>query len=457
MKFPFIEGGRKTMRKIETFKKWSLLIAFLLLASCSNEETSYTPEEAGNEVIDLLREENFQTIYNDWFDDDLKESLSADELEMDWERLMEESGDFIEIQTLQSEGRGEGVNTVEANMVYSDLLFDIRMIFNEQQRLIGFHLSDGTANITLPDSITEEEIIVGEETAYPLDGILTMPKDNQENLPVVILVHGSGPSDRDEAVFAYKPFRDIAWDLAEQGIASVRYDKRTYTHGKELAQDTTVYEETVEDAVLATDLAKSDNRIDENNVFLIGHSLGGMLAPRIDAQGGDYAGLIILAGSPRTLWEIVYDQNMELIENYIADEAEKEEQTILVEEEYQKAQQLGDMTDEEALGMNVFGMNGYYLKEMDQFDVAATVSELEKPLFILQGEDDFQVDFEKDFMLWQDLLEGRENATFKSYPNLNHFFIDYEGPNQGTVAEYETPNQVEPEVIEDIGAWILEN
>src|SRR5699024_1044553 len=109
-----------------------------------------------------------------------------------------------------------------------------------------------------------EEIIVGEGTDHELGGTLTLPKENQENLPAVILVHGSGPQDRDETIFSNKPFRDIAWGLAEQGIAVVRYDKRTLVYGEEIERDLsnlTAYEETVEDAIRASELAKNDERI----------------------------------------------------------------------------------------------------------------------------------------------------------------------------------------------------
>lgn len=448
------------MRVMKGIKKWGLLLVIILLAGCSNDNTELTPEAAAQDVIDLLRTEKYKLVYDDWFDEDLQESLAMEEIEHDWQLLIEDSGEFVEVNFLQSEKRGEGLNIIEATIEYTNVTFDIRMIFNEKMRLVGFSLSDGEANASLPDSIDEEEIVVGEGTDYELGGTLTLPKGKQEKLRAVVLVQGSGPSDRDESVFAYKPFRDIAWGLAEQGIAVIRYDKRTFTHGEKLAEEMgsklTVYEETVEDSILATELIKSDNRIDEKNVYLIGHSLGGMLAPRIDAQGGDFAGLIILAGSPRSLWEIVYDQNNMLIENEIKDESVKKEQEALVNEEFKKAQQLQDMTDEEAQGLTVFGMPGNYLKEMGQYDVAAAVSELEKPLLIMQGEDDFQVYFEKDYRDWQELIGESENALLISYPNLNHFFINYDGPDKGTITEYDTPNQVDIEVIKDIAQWIIE-
>ena len=159
----------------------------------------------------------------------------------------------------------------------------------------------------------EERIVIGENTKYPLNGLLTLPADVATPVPAVVFVHGSGASNMDEKVGKLTPFKDLAQGLARHGIASVRYDKRSFAHGFKMLRDkgleVTVKTETIDDAILATELLKKDPRIDPERVFIIGHSMGGMLAPRIDAEGGNYAGLIIMAGSPRKLEEIILDQN----------------------------------------------------------------------------------------------------------------------------------------------------
>ncbi|GGN64780.1 MULTISPECIES: alpha/beta hydrolase [Oceanobacillus] len=435
-----------------------LIILVLLIGCAKDDPPAPTVEEAGEEVIGLLQAGEYDKLYEIWFSNELQESLSAVELARDWEEKVTE-GDFVELSSLQADNLTEDLDVVEASLEYTTDYFDIRLIFNKETRLVGLSLSDGFTKRELPESIKEEEIIVGKETEYELEGLLTLPKEGEGKFPAVVLVHGSGPSDRDETAFAYKPFRDLAWGLAEQGIAVIRYDKRTLAYGNEMAKHTahlTVYEETVEDAIRAAELVKSDPRIDPEHVYLAGHSLGGMLAPRIDAEGGDFAGLISLAGSPRPLWEIIYEQNLYLIEKLIANEEEQKEQLASVEEEYQKAQNLQKLTTEKSKEVTVFGINGYYLKEMAEYDVQSYIGELDKPLLILQGEDDFQVFYDKDYAYWQELLENHDDATFISYPGLNHFFIAYEGAGEGTLREYEYPNQVDENVIQDIGEWILE-
>lgn len=432
------------------------VFAFILISGCVREEL--TLEEAGQEVLRLLENEEFHIVHETWFSEKLQESLPEDELAETWkEKTINE--EFIEIISLTAEKQTENLDTVEATLDYSGIQFDVRMIFNDNLQLVGFSLSDGMIKLDKPESIVEEEIIVGEGTEFELGGTLTLPVNTGEKLPAVVLVHGSGPNDRDETQFSYKPFRDLAWGLAEKGIVVLRYDKRTFSYGPESIKNPnefTVYEEVVEDAVRATELLKRDSRIDEEKVFLAGHSLGGMLAPRIEVQGGDFAGLIILAGTPRPLWEVIYDQNLNSIEMFVPDEEEKEEYLLQIEEEYEKAKNLQHLTAEEAKEMTIFGIGGYYLHEMDEYKVTELISQIEKPFLVLQGEDDFQVFVEKDFVLWQEVLQNDKDATFINYPGLNHFFIVSEGPFKGTVQEYETPGLVETRVIHDIADWIHE-
>src|SRR5262249_52803909 len=129
--------------------------------------------------------------------------------------------------------------------------------------------------------------------------------------PCVVLVHGSGAHDADETIGPNKPFRDLAWGLAARGVASLRYEKRTYTHPKKLAEHKgpfTVKEEVVDDAVAAVRLALSHKEVNAKKVFLLGHSLGGLMAPRVGEQEPRLRGLILLAGCTRPLEDLVLEQ-----------------------------------------------------------------------------------------------------------------------------------------------------
>ena len=307
------------------------------------------------------------------------------------------------------------------------------------------------------DAYLEEPLLLGTGTEYVLAGILTIPQGDipQNGFPVVVIVHGSGPVDMDGTVFAYKIYLDIADYLSLNGIAALRYDKRSYAHGVKLIEEfggsLTVYEEVIEDALLAAELLKNDPRIDENKVFIIGHSLGGMLAPRIHASGADFAGLILLAGSPRFLLDISYDQNVDYIEKMMTDE-EKENALASLSGWSNMVNRIVNMPDEEA--KNVFidaNLSAYYLKDLYYHPASDYIKNINIPYLVLQGTDDFQIKPDKDYAQYKELLSGRDNVTFILYERLNHMFME---STTGYLDEYYIPDNVDVQVLEDIASWI---
>ena len=304
-----------------------------------------------------------------------------------------------------------------------------------------------------------ESIIVGKGTNYPLHGLLTLPDDTTKPVPAVVFVHGSGASNRDEKVGKLTPFKDLAEGLAAHGIASVRYDKRSFAYGRKMLKEKniTVKEETIEDAVRATQLLRKDGRIDRNRIFIVGHSMGAMLAPRIDAQGGNYCGLILMAGSPYKLEDIILRQNQQamgglnkLLQWIAAFQVKKLKKTFAG---------LYDLTDEEAKKRKFAGGTTlYYFKEMGEHPAPGFLKLSRKPLLILQGEKDFQASAAVDFTGYQTLLEGHDNATFKLYPGLNHAFVPALSDDINKARkEYAEERHIGDEVIGDIARWILAN
>ena len=304
----------------------------------------------------------------------------------------------------------------------------------------------------------EERIIIGEGTKYPLNGILTLPDEINDKVPAVVMVHGSGASNMDEKVGKLTPFKDISEGLAKRGIASIRYDKRSFTHGFKMIRekDVTVKVETIEDAVMAAELLQADSRIDTDNIYIIGHSMGAMLAPRIDAEGGAFKGLILMAGSPRKLEEIMMDQNQMVLAQV------KGLTGAIVKKQVAKLSKLFDglyeMTDEEAKSKKVGGGTTlYYFKEMGEHPASMYLEKLEKPILILQGEKDFQATVEKDFEGYKQLLGEKENVTFQLYEGLNHAFVpSVYGNIMKAKQEYNVEQRVSEKVIIDIASWIHE-
>ena len=307
-----------------------------------------------------------------------------------------------------------------------------------------------------------EKVTVGAGTEYPLKGLLTIPDGATGPVPAVVMVHGSGSSNMDEKVMKLTPFKDLADGLAAHGIASIRYDKRSFAHGrkmlKNLGADLTVREETVKDAVLAIDILKSDRRIDSDNIFILGHSMGAMFAPRIDAEGGDVKGLIMMAGTPHRLEDIVIRQ-LRQSQDPGGNPALRWVTGLEDKIFSKKFDGLYEMSDEEAKKKKFAGGTTlYYFKEMGQKTASDYLLESSKPAIIMQGGRDFQVLADDDFKAFKEQLAGRDNITYKLYPDLNHCFVTaiYDDILKAS-KEYGVERHIGEEVIGDIAKFIAEN
>ena len=301
-----------------------------------------------------------------------------------------------------------------------------------------------------------EIIIVGKGTKHPLNGLLTLPESVNGKVPAAVFVHGSGASNMDEQIYRLTPFKDLAEGLAERGIASIRYDKRSYVYGREMRkQCITVREETIEDAVMAADLLRSDPRIDPDGIFIIGHSMGAMLAPRIDAEGGRFRGLILMAGSPYRLEEIVIRQLKQAgrSKGGIVKAIVRLEEIIFGK----KFAGLYEMPDEKAKKKKFAGSATlYYFKEMGRKTAVDYLKASDKPVLIMQGGKDFQVLPSEDFAGFRKQLEGRNNIDYRFYEDLNHVFV--KGIYNDILKagkEYKVEQHIGAEVLDDISAFIM--
>ncbi len=321
---------------------------------------------------------------------------------------------------------------------------------------------------TLPAAepeVTEEyveHVVKVGKGEFPLEGILTLPNGVQKP-PVVLLVHGSGQSDKDETIGAAgnAPFADIAHGLALQGIATLRYDKRYYEYPELAASTITIWDEVLDDVAEAVALLSETQEVDAGHIFVLGHSLGGMLAPYIVQENPQVAGMVSLAGSPRGLWEIVYDQNIALMQATELTEPERASLEEMLQQEYDRLVGLvadvrdGQLGEEDGrLSEVLFGVSGYYWASLAKIDVAAAAQDIPVPMLILQGEADFQVYPERDFAAWQTLLTGKENVTFHLFEGLNHLFMPSNGAMDLT--EYDEEAHVSQDVIDMVADWIKE-
>lgn len=293
----------------------------------------------------------------------------------------------------------------------------------------------------------EMEMQVGEGAAA-LPATLAVPRGTGP-FPAVVLVHGSGPHDRDETIGPNKPFLDIARGLAEQGIAVLRYEKRTKARPQDFASKPFgVDEETTHDAVQAVATLRGVDGIDPKRIHVLGHSQGGMMAPRIAAMSGHVAGLVLLAAPSRSLLDIVIEQNRRLavLDDGKTSDAERDAITALIEQ-VRTTRDAATAADTKT----VMGLPAGYWRSIDAVDAIADAKQVALPMLVLQGTRDIQV-VDADWQRWRAAFHGNGKVTFKLYDKLNHLGIAGEG--EGSLAEYQQPGHVDAQLIADVAGWI---
>lgn len=412
------------MKKILLFFIGSLFLVSTLHAQQTNLQRAAT-------ILQWMKDTQCDSIYA-CFDAKMQQAISSSQLKDMWTQVEQQLGPLEK----EKEWKQDAIDGTV--VYYTDLKFQrapLRFLvaFNSENKVSGLRLlpvpPEEKPLVAPFDSTHLEESPIEVTTGnYKLPGILTRPK-GKAHLPIVILVHGSGPQDRDGSIGPNKIYRDIAWGLAAKGIAVLRYDKRTYVYGKSSVlegKEITPDEEVVEDAVSACQLAASLPFIDKRKVFLAGHSLGGLLAPLIATRCPSVTGLILLAAPSRPQDDILKEQ-IRYLGSLNGNTDEK-----LLAQQYQQIKAAAPQI---------------YWDYLDKYAPVMTACSLSIPMLFLQGERDYQVTMQ-DFAMWKLGMFGKTNATFQSYPTLNHCFM--EGTGKSTPMEYNHPARVSGKVMEDI-------
>ncbi|GCE28955.1 hypothetical protein KDA_44390 [Dictyobacter alpinus] len=428
---------------------------------------STSSSELARRVVEQLAQEQFEQV-EALLADNLKPFLSAGQMRTTWQTIALQAGDFqqqLAIQTIQTPQAVVEVVTC----AFARTQLDINLAFNTAEQIISLTVTpvgsvERQANTTYdappyarPEAFQEQEIQVG-TGEWALPGTLSLPVGTGP-FPAVVLVHGSGPADRDETIPPNKPFRDLAWGLASKGIAVLRYEKRTHVYGDKLVAlnaKITVQEETIEDALLALEVLQKRPEIDQQQLYLLGHSLGGYLMPRILSApaAANVQGAILLAASARPLEDMILEQVSYI--NSLQDNAPAGQQQLDVLKQ-QVAQvkdpQLSLETPKSSLPFNTPPSYWLDLRGYQPVEIARHQAQ---PLLILQADNDYQVT-QDDFQLWQNALKDRTNVTFKRYPGLHHLFMPTEqADHKATPASYQIPGHVSAAVIDDIANWITQ-
>ena len=329
---------------------------------------------------------------------------------------------------------------------------DTRITLNAQHKVSGLLFSPSSAGSEYhppayadPAKFEEQDITVSSGN-FELTGTLTVPKGSGP-FPAVVLVHGSGPHDRDENVFGNRPFKDLAWGLAGHGVATLRYDKRTQQYGAALDPKTlTVDQEVVDDAIAAVRLLTKRQDLDRKRIFVVGHSLGAVAAPYTATRESQIAGIVMLAASARPVYELVPEQ-----QEYIfrLDGRLGPAESAQLERVRGKVEKIRQGTYGQADKM--LGAPSSYWHDLDRLDPIAHAEKLNIPILIVHGSRDYQVT-SKEHRLFKDALAEKNNVTFKMVDGMDHLLRIGQGPS--APAQYRQVGHVDAQVITLIAEWI---
>ncbi|OOZ83533.1 hydrolase [Bacillus cereus] len=387
----------------------------------------------------------------------LQKVISEKWLENYWKEIPSQlqAGSLIEIGEIKQKETNSVHTNVEIKLVFEQITVPLLMKLDSSGKIDDFQLSMPFSPVadrplySKPESFVDKEVVVG-SGAFPLPGTLSVPK-GKGPFPAVILVHADGAADQDETAYALKPFRDLAEGLASKGIAVLRYNKRTYEHGlkTELSPFYTVDKGTTDDALLATQFLKNEPLINKNQIYILGHSLGGMMVPKMieKDQPQNIAGAIVMGGAARAFIDGALDQ----LEYRLSIGAMKPEEYKFYKSQFEL---LNDPNFSSQNPPKDFQLGSpVYWDSIRKIKAAEMSKEQKTPLLILQGERDFQVQSKIEIPFWKEQLKERDNVEYRLYPKLNHFFTEGDG-ELSKPEEYYSPANIPEYVINDIANWV---
>lgn len=440
------------------------LMYFLIVAftAVSYAQPSALQTQA-EQFVDRMVKGDFAAAVGD-FDPTMTKAMPAPVLKQTWEALVVQCGAFGKRLGFRTE-KYQQYDIAYVTCQFEKVAIDVKVVFDPSGKISGLFFVPAKSaeeieqdskpiplpNYIKPDAFTEQEITFGKDP-WILPGTLTVPKGNGP-FAAIILVHGSGPNDRDETIGPNKPFKDLAQGLASKGIVVFRYDKRTFHYRSQLAKDAndiTVRQETIDDAAAAVDFLAANPQIDKHRIIVLGHSLGGMLIPRIAAENKTIAGFVVMAGTTRPMEDIVLEQckYIAMLDGKIEPEERKALAKIQKQVETVKSPSLTKNTPNDQLPFS--SPAGYWL-DLRGYNPTVEAKTITQPMLILQGQREYQVTMD-DFNGWKKELGGKPNVEFKPYPDLNHVFIT--GKEKCRPEEYLAPGHVAGEVVDDIAAWM---
>lgn len=398
------------------------------------------PAPSEERFLSALRDDDLGAAYA-LFDAAMQQQLPQERLEAIWHDQEAKLGELQSWEIVERLEQGTKAVRVARLHFERGELESVIAVDTESEKLSGVFLRPApsparTAPYVDTTKFADEPMQFGSEP-FVLEGTLSLPV-GAGPFPGIVLVQGSGPHDRDESIGANRPFKDLAEGLASRGVAVLRYDKRTKTHADKLADDVpTLDDEVVVDAVAATEALRDHPSVADGRIFVLGHSLGALLAPEIAERAKKVAGVVLLAPPGRKPWDMVIAQL-----RYVGAPAP----SIAEAEQTAEALRRGDPDAPPFLGVPAS-----YWRDWASRDGVERARRLKQPVLVLRGARDYQVT-EEDLAHWQKGLAGVKGAEIETVQGVNHLFMT--GAGQPGPAEYGIPGHVDVGVVERIARFV---
>ena len=394
------------------------------------------------------------------FSTTVAQAVDTARLEQVWKQLQERAGAYQKHAEPQRQTRG-GHAVVVTPLTFANTPLDFMVGCDGDGRITTFRFAPATKSAVAPGGMAPPVTTHVEANGVqvqpfavtsplgPLQGVLTLPA-GAGPFPAVVLVAGSGPNDRDETIGPNKPFRDLADGLAAAGIASLRYDKRTYTYRAQMTGEAiTVDDEVTDDALSALHQLARQPGVDPRRLFVLGHSLGALMAPRIARRDPQLAGAILLAAPVTLDLDTVLRQMRYLGPLQGASPAQMKK---LLAPVIAARDSLAHADPDHPPAGEFFHAPASYWLSLRNYDAIATARQLHLPMLVLQGAGDYQVTPQGDFARWQAAFAHDPRVKLIEYPGLSHLFMP--AGNPPSPADYRQPGHVDAAVVRDIGTWI---
>ena len=423
-------------------------------SSDSGHEAAIDAAAIATRIVDLAQNGRFVEIER-FFAPPLRAVVSAETLRIGWESEIGKSGPISAIGEPVSEPANTGLVRVRVPITCERGALSVVMSVDDSGALHGLRISPAAGMSWTPPPYTDQKRFVEREVTIgsgPLavPGALTLPRGRGPR-PGVVLLGGGGLFDRDETSGPNKPLKDLAWGLATRGVAVARFDKVTFVHKSQAANEPnfTMTDEHAPHAVAAVHLLQRQPGVNPARIFVLGHSMGGRVAPRVALAEPSVAGLALLAADAQPMQQAAIR-----VGRYLASVDPDPALAAALEAITRQVARVEspDLAPSTPASELPFGLSGAYWLDLRSYDPVSTAALLDKPMLILQGGRDYQVTVEDDLSRWQAGLGNRPDVTTRVYDADNHLFFPGAGPS--TPAEYGRAQHVDPAVVADIANWL---